>query len=71
MRGFGMTTVEYLAALRQLGLPPYAQRTAEALGKSSATLASYARGLRRIPPVVERLLHVMLAEQRRRFPRAK
>jgi hypothetical protein len=54
-----MTTKQYLAALKKLGLLPSGKATAAALGVSIRQLQYYAAGTP-IPGPIERLLRLML-----------
>lgn len=54
-----MTTKEYLAALRRLGLDPYGKETMQRLGVSKSTRDNYAAG-RRVPRTVALLLQALL-----------
>ena len=55
-----MTTSQYLAALRKLGLTPASKRTAAVLGLSLAQIKRYAAG-DNVPGPVARLLAAYLA----------
>ncbi len=57
-----MTTAQYLAALKKLGLTSHGKATAEALGVSVRQLSNYAAG-DPIPPMLERLLAALLAQR--------
>ena len=54
-----MTTAQYLAALRKLGLTPSSKLAAEALGVSLRQAQYYAAG-RPIPAPVAKLLRLMV-----------
>lgn len=57
-----MSTKQYLAALKRLGLSSYGRPTQEALGVSVRQLARYAAG-ENIPPMLVRLLEALLREK--------
>lgn len=56
-----MTTKQYLAALKRLGLAPYGKATAAALGVTVRSLSNYASGDHPIPATVARLLEALEA----------
>lgn len=51
-----LTTRQYLAALRSLGLGPASKRTAELLGLSLSSIQRIAAGRQEAPPPVVRLI---------------
>ena len=55
-----MTTAQYLAALKKLGLTPSGQQTAEALGLSLRQCQRIASGDSGVPGPVDKLLRFML-----------
>lgn len=56
-----MTTRQYLAALRSLGLLPASKRTAELLGLSLPSIQRIAAGRQDVPRPVELLIEMYLA----------
>lgn len=58
-----MTTAQYLAALKRLGLTPHGIKTREALGKSARQLARYAKGYP-IESTVEKLLTALMEKRK-------
>jgi hypothetical protein len=54
-----MTTKQYLAALKRLGLSSHGKDTAEALGVTVRQLSRYASGDTAIPDMLERLLECL------------
>lgn len=57
-----MTTKQYLKALAALKLTPYGKATRELLCSSHSQIAGFAAGTREIPPLVARLLRLMIRE---------
>jgi plasmid maintenance system antidote protein VapI len=55
-----MTTAQYLAALRKLGLPPYGKATCEALGLRPRQIARMASGESDVTETVALLLRMYL-----------
>ena len=55
-----MTTAQYLAALRKLGLAPYGKATCEALGLRPRQIARLASGESDVTATVEKLLRMYL-----------
>ncbi len=67
-----MTTAQYLAALKKLGLTSHGKATAEALGVSVRQLSYYAEG-KGYTPMLERLLNALLNDNpgdKRQNPKA-
>ena len=58
-----MTTKQYLAALKHLGLSTYGKATAEALGVTVRQLGRYASGENAIPDTLARLLEALIKLQ--------
>jgi hypothetical protein len=56
-----MTRLEYLAALRKLGLTPHGQATARALGLSLRQCQRIAAGVSPVPNPVAKLLRLALS----------
>jgi hypothetical protein len=56
-----MTTNQYLASIKRLGLSPQGQATAKALGVTVRQLGRYASGENAIPPTLARLLEALTA----------
>jgi len=55
-----MTTNEYLAALKRLGLTQTSKATQEGLGVTSRQLTRYSNGVTSVPPMLERLLTALI-----------
>ena len=61
-----MTTAQYHAALKRLGLRPMAKATAEALGLSVSQLYRIASGRSPVPGTLVRLLDLLQRTSRKR-----